>query len=193
MRLNSKGITLTEILVTLAITAVVGTLLVTIFSQNNRLFYNQQTKVSHGISSNEAINQIDDGIRGAVTVESQYPAQNPNYISGVSTLILKLPSIDTSGNVISTTFDYMIFSIDPSIPTILRQIVYTDPQSARSSANKVISTNLKSLNITYLSDAKAAVSPASASLINYILILSSKQGDQTIESSASGQTRLRNN
>lgn len=193
MSLNSKGITLTEILVTLAITAVVVTLLATIFSQNNRLFYNQQTKVSHGISSNEVINQIDDAIRGAISVEAQYPAQNPTYTSGDSTLILKLPSIDGSGNVISGVFDYMVFSKDLTLPAILRQIIYTDPQSARKSANKVISTTLKSLTITYLSDVKATVSPTSASLVNYSLILSSKQGDQTIESSASGQTRLRNN
>lgn len=190
---SEHGITLTEILITLSITAIVSTLLVSIFSQNNRLFYNQQTKVSHGISSNEVINQIDDGIRIAVSVDSQYPAQDPTYLTGSSTLILKLASIDGSGNIVNGTYDYLIFARDASISTILRKQIFPAVGSSRKSLNQVITNSLKSIQFNYQNDAKSTVQPSEASLVNYNLILQSQQGNSIVESSASGQTRLRNN
>lgn len=190
---SEKGITLTEILVTLAITAIVSTLLVSIFTKNNQLFYNQQTKVSHGISSNEVINQIDDAIRGAISVEAQYPTLNPIFTSSSSTLILKLASIDSNGNVISGSYDYLVFSEDPTIVTILRRHVFPSAESSRTTANQVITTNLKSLEFNYQNDSKQNVNPPQASLVTYTLSLQSQQGNAIVESSASGQTRLRNN
>lgn len=191
--MNQKGVTLVEVLVTISITAIVSTLLVGIFTQNNRLFSNQQAKISHGISSNEVINKIDDAIRGAATIETSYPAQNPTYTSGSSVLVLKLPSVDANGSVISNSYDYLVFTKDQSIPTILRQILYPSAQSSRHAENQVLTNDLKSIAFSYLNDSKTIVSPPSATLVSYNLVLSSNQVNTTVESSASGQTRLRNN
>lgn len=193
MKSLEKGITLVEILITISITIIVSTLLVTIFTQNSRLFSNQQAKVTHGISSNEVINKIDDSLRGAVAIEAQYPAESPTSISGTSTLIIKLPSIDVNGNIISTSYDYTVFKADPSISTILRQTTYPAIGSARPSINQVITSDLKSITFGFFDDSKIAVSPSTASLITYSLVLAAKQVNTTVESSASGQTRLRNN
>lgn len=190
---NQSGITLIEVLITISITAIVSVFLVGIFTQNNNLFYNQSAKVSHGVSSNEVINLIDDSIRGATAVEAQYPAQNPSHVTGANTLILKIPSVDASGNIISDTYDYLVFTTDASLPAILRQITYPSAQSSRPATNTVITQSLKTLKFSYLNDTKAAVSPLLASLVSYDLNLSSAQGNSIVESSASGQTRLRNN
>lgn len=193
MRFCQSGFTLVEFIITITITIIVSTLLVVIFSQNNSLFYSQQAKVSHGISSNTVISRIDDAIRQAITISTAYPAESPEYTSNQSTLILQLASIDQSGSTIPDSFDYQVFTPDKSNSKILRQLTFPAVASSRSARNEVIATNLKSINFVYLNDTKSPVIPSSATIVSYTLNLASPQVNVTVDSSASGQTRLRNN
>lgn len=169
-----------------------GALIIAIFVQNTGVYNNQQAKITQGLNINDAITNINSNIRQSYFVADSYPIQNPLYNSNQTTLILALPSLDQNSNPIDQKYDYVVTSPDSSNPQILREQLFPDPLSSRSAYSKVLTSNLLSISFTYTNDSKVPVSPNQASLVLYTLNLSNTQGAQIIQSSASGQTRIRN-
>lgn len=176
----------------MSIAVVVGVLLIQILVQNNGLFYQQQAKVSQGLSLNDATSEIGSDIKSSSGVASGYPASSPTTLSSLGSLVLLLPSIDSSGNVISNTYDYLVITQDSKNNQILREITYPDPSSSRPSGNKVLVNNLSLINFYYLDSNGNGVSPASATQVRFVLNVLDNFGNNNKQSSSSAQITLRN-
>ena len=186
-----RGFTLVELIITISITIVAGYLLVIILGQSNGIFLKQSSAITEGMNANDAESLINEAIKQAAAVSISSPT-TPVYTSNINTLVLAVPSIDSSGNIIGNSFDYYVIAADSSLPAVLRYQIFPTMPSSRKKANRVLLTNLSSLRFLYLDASGHQVSPASATQVNYVLNLSQKAGLVYQQASISSQISLRN-
>jgi len=189
---RQAGISLIELLVVMAISAIAGTLLIMILVQNNGLFLKQTNKINQGVNANDVVNLLSQDIKAASFVAANYPEINPSYTTSSSTLILAVPSIDVSDDIIKDTYDYLIFTPDLSNSLFFRKLVFPDSLSARKSADTILTIKLKNISFVYLDKAGNAVSPTSAAKVNFSLTLKGESGFASEENEASSEVKLRN-
>jgi len=131
----------------MGVASLVGVLLLVIIVNSSGLFSRQSSKVSQGLTVNDALVTIRNNIKEAGSIAANYPESgSPLYISGPTQLILKIPSTDVSGNIILSTFDYFVFFADL---TKLRLKTYPNAASSRAAQDQIFMTNLKDLNFKY--------------------------------------------
>ncbi len=187
-----KGLTLVEVLISMGIAVVVGGLLFVIIVNSTGLFYKQSSTIEQGIGTNDALSVIRNSIKEAQSIAVNYPETLPfTYTTGGAQLVLKLASLDLSGNIIVDSFDYFVFYLDQ---TKLRFKVFPNVLSQRKSRDQILSTNAKSLEIKYynLANPPAEVTPVSAAKIKITLSLEQKSGQVMEKSVATTEANLRN-
>lgn len=190
---KNAGLTLIELLIFFTIAAGVGVLLVAILFQSNRLFLNESSKVYQGININDANSQITEALRSTSQIASSYTDGVKVYTSGDLTIVLQVPSVDSSGSSIANTYDYFVITKDASKEYLLKKYVFPNAASTRSSGEKILSNKLSFLQFSYLDDSGNTVLPSAATRINFRLNLQDKLGVQIRETSTSGQVNIRNN
>lgn len=187
-----RGFTLVEALLTLAIGVVVGGLLLVIIVNTGGLFYRQSGKLEQGLSINDALSKIGQTVKESSAVALSYPAgPSPTYTSGAGQLVLKVPSYNSAGGIISNTFDYFVFFLDG---TILRFKTFPDSQSSRSAQDQIFSTKVEGLVFKYFDSQNPPqeVIPTSAAKVRVTLKLKQKAGADTLQTIATNEANLRN-
>lgn len=196
--MNESGFTLVEALITLAIGTVVGVLLLVIMVNTGGLFYQQSGRLEQGLNINDALSKISSSVKESSSVAASYPPGGPpTYTSGSTQLVLKIPSISSSGDIISDTFDYFIFFSDPSTGSgqvSLRFKTFPDPQSSRKAQDQIFSTKVESLVFKYLDSQNPPqeVTPTSAVKVRVTLKLKQKAGAGIEQNIATKEANLRN-
>jgi prepilin-type N-terminal cleavage/methylation domain-containing protein len=189
---NNSGFTLAELIITVALASIAGALLIGFLVSNNGLFLQQSARINQNIALTNSITKINDLIRSSASVASGYPLVSPSYLSSGTQLVLAVSSIDPNGNVINTTYDYIVITADPAKSNILRELVFPNALSSRKSQNVVLSTTLSLLSFSYFDSNGNSVSPTVASKISFTVKEMQKSGYANEVSSASSQINLRN-
>lgn len=190
---NIKGFSLIEVLITISIGAIIGSLLMAIFVQSNDVFFLERIKVAQGVNINDAVNFITEDIKSATAVTDGYPPPTPSIFSTSSQIVLKLPALALNGDVISDEYDYIVIGPDAASPKILKETTYLSPNSKRPSKNRILTTQLSTIQFLYADQNGNSVSPSSASKIQFIINLSENLQSESKTSSASANVNLRNN
>ncbi len=179
---KSKGLTLVELLISTSIAVVVGGLLLTILANSSGLFYKESSKVSIGLNTNDALAKVRSSIKESSGVEDT---------SGSNTLVLKVPSLDKSNNIIANAFDYFIFFRDENK---LRFKIFPNEASFRKIQDQIFSTDVNRLTFNYLnsSNPPAEVAPKDATKVRISLTLKQKSGTDYETSTAVSEANLRN-
>ena len=187
-----KGLTLIEVLVAMGIAMVVGVLLVVIMVNSAGLFTNQSSKVQQGLNINDALSQVRSSLKQASAVATQYSSGGSTYTTGTNQLVLKVSSIDSSGNIISNTFDYFVFLKDQNL---LRFKIFPDPGSSRQTKDQIFSTSLDDLIFKYFNSAAppSEVAPEDATKVRITLTLKQKIGVNYETQISTSEANLRNN
>ncbi|MDO8576943.1 MAG: type II secretion system protein [Candidatus Daviesbacteria bacterium] len=189
--MRERGLTLIEVLVAMGIATAVGALLVVIMVNSAGLFSKQSSKVQAGLNINDALSQIRSSIKQANAVASEYISGQTTYTTGGNQLVLKVSSVDSSGNIINNTVDYFVFFQDQSY---LRFKTFPDPSSSRKESDRIFSTAVDSLNFQYFNSANppVEVTPVSATKVRISLTLKQKIGLNFEVSTATSEANLRN-
>lgn len=189
--LKKKGLTLVELLITMSIGVVVGTMLLVILVNSGGLFYKESSKIEQGLNINDAFSVFDEAVKQAVAIETSHAFGSTTYTSGIDQLVLKMSAIDSSNNIISNAYDYYIFFLDQ---TKLRLRTFPDPQSSRKSRNQIFSTAVDSLTFKYFDNSNPPneVLPASAKKVRMEIILKQKSGAGFETNIATAEANLRN-
>lgn len=112
-----RGSTILELAVSIAIGALMFFILGAIFIAQGRYFAIEDATSETQYNAFQAIDTVGLFAGSATQVLSSRTIGGTDYTSGTSTLVLKMPSYDASGNVISLTYDYIAFGLDASDPT----------------------------------------------------------------------------
>lgn len=192
MKTRMYGMSLVEVIIISAAFAVVGMLLLGILVNNNNFFYKQNAVINVGLSLNDAMAEMTNVIRQGAQVATGYPVATPTYISGPEVLVIKLPSMDISGNPLSNVYDYAVIAKDSPNANVLRLQVFPDVQSTRQSVNKVLSTYLSSIQFNYFDKNSNIVVPTSAASVEVDLTIISGTGNINSTRTSKIKTMLRN-
>lgn len=189
--MRERGLTLIEILVAMGIASIAGVLLVVIMVNSAGVSTKESLKVQNGLNINDALAKVRSTIKQASSVAASYTYNSTTYTTGPTQLILKVPSIDNSNNIISDTFDYFVFLLDGKV---LRFKIFKDPASSRQLVDQVFSTNVSNLTFRYLNSANPSVEvlPTSAAKVQIILTLMQKAGVVVETQIATSEASLRN-
>lgn len=190
---GQRGWSLIEVLIVMTVASVAGGLLISLMISSNRIFFDQSAHISQGLSLNQTELELTDLIKASAGVAAQYPASGtPVYTTDSNTLVIKLPAISASGDVIESVYDYAVVEADPAKPEILRKQVFNDAGSFRKAENKVLSTSLKNITFIFLDDNNSPVTPALSGRVSFIVEQSSKSGFSENNSTGSGTVNIRN-
>lgn len=191
--MRKNGFSLIEIIIVMAVAAIAGVLLIQVLVNNNGLVYDQSVKISQGLNLNDLSSLIENDIKSSAGIASQYPDTNPTYVTSAITLIVKIPSINQSEDVIPDTYDHIVIASDSANQKILRRITIPAQASFRPANNRVLTSSLSFVKFSYLDVSGVPITSTNASKINYIVNLFNKSGLNNYQSSASGEINLRNN
>lgn len=140
------GFTLVETVVVIALTTMMMLALSTLYINFNSLYAYQQTVVATTGAAGGAINAISSAVLPADQVLASHVFSSGTISSGVSALVLELPTVDASGNIVAGKHDYIAFYLTG---TDLYRKIETDAGSARISGTKRVSVLVSSLAFTY--------------------------------------------
>lgn len=189
--MNQKGLTLVEVLISTVIVILVGSLLLAIIVNSTGLFYQESAKVNMGLSTNDALISIRKSLKESSGVAASYSNDSVTYTSKADQIVLKVPSLDSSGDNILNTYDYVIFSLDQGKLTLK---TFPSAQSTRAAANQVFSNSVDSLVFGYfnLANPPVEVAPQSAGKVRVSLVLKQRSGSTEETNIATTEANLRN-
>lgn len=179
-----RGFSLIEAVVVVGITVAALTALINLFFIFNSVYGYQQAFIASAGSSGAAMNAFEASMFPAGQVLASHSFSGATYASATTTLVLALPAIDGSGDVIADAKDYVAFYASSAT---LYRLVEADAGSARTSGLTRLSTTLNSISFTY--------DDADFTKVTNVTIDIRTQAQfkqQTAQSHLSGQMYLRN-
>ena len=186
-----RGVTMLEILITLSIFVIVGVLLLSILVSNTKLSYQQSAKVTQGVGVNDVISSITTNIKQASSVISGYPESQPTYTTDGNNLVLKLPSVDNSGDSIIGAFDFVVYYRDGD-KIRFKVFPSASPKSFRFNEDRILTLNATALSFQYFDKTGALVIPSSAVKVKVTVTLSQNTGVLEQTDTANAEVELRN-
>lgn len=178
-------------LISVSIAAVVGGLLLVIIVNSTGLFYKESSKVEQGLNTNDALAEVRKSIKQSSAVVALYTSDAVTYTSGETQIVLKVPSLDSSGDNILTSFDYFVFFQDTGK---LRFKIFPGIVSSRKAQDRIFSNIVDSLVFKYLSPGNPPleVAPENAAKVRITLKLKQKAGADYLTNIATTEANLRN-
>ena len=179
-----KGFTLIETVIVIAITTMALFALVNLFILFNATYGYQQAFIATAGAAGTAMNALEAAVLPARRVLASRDFSGTAYASGPTALVLELPAIDSSGDIIPEMSDYVAFYTSGAI---LYRLTEANAGSARASGVKQLSATLNSLAFTYDNADFTQVTSVAADLETRAL-----SKEQTVRSRLTGQWYLRN-
>lgn len=157
---RSKGFTLIELQVAALISLVTLLVIISLYLFSWRSFAIGNTLLDVYANSRNAIAWMMKDIRCAKQVASSVAitgSPGQYYSTTDSSIVLMVPSIDSSGNVVNSCYDYIIYLLQGQD---MHRIVQKNPASSRINENRIIARHCGTL---VFSSAGVALSGLSAS------------------------------
>ncbi len=143
---NKQGFTLIETVVVVAIFIILSLALSNLYVNYYQSYYSQQAIIKVASSCSAAANEMQNAALQADQIVASHTFSGIVYSSGQNVLVLEIPSIDSSGNIVSGKYDYMVFY---ATGTLLYKLVQADAASSRMSGQKQLSSTLSTITFVY--------------------------------------------
>ncbi len=186
----SNAFTLPELIIASSVAVVISGLLLVIMVRSTGLFYQQSSKVSQGVSVNDALSNIRQTLRSASLIANQYPETGtPQYTSGAAQVVFKVPSIDIPGNIISGTHDFIVYYLNDKK---LYKVILPNDLSSRENKTQVLSNRVEIILFEYLDSNDNTVSPVASDKVKITIGLKELTGGVDQTHIATSEANLRN-
>ena len=175
---HPKGMTLIEMLVVVAISALIMIALLSLYMTGQKYFFNQDAKADAMQDSRFSMASISRDIRestgvyvGPVDVNGTSYSTNDN-----DCLVLEVNSLKVGGDFDFSKKDYVIYSHDVNTGKLYR-IVKPDTVSSRRGGSRVVADNVSVLSLSYFKvDGSTTASTLSEAFIVDITLIASQKG-----------------
>jgi hypothetical protein len=145
-KLNNRCFSLTETVIATAILIFILVALIVLYNNYLKSFNNQQARIAMESSARETVKELQSAALQADQIVTSHSFSGTTYTTGAHTVVLELPSIDGSGNIVSGKFDYVVFYLTGK--NLYRRI-QVDAASSRPSGLNKISDVVSTLSFTY--------------------------------------------
>ena len=146
MRHDSRGFTLVETFIVAVFAALMMvTLGLLIYTFNKTSGYELAASQSSG-SASAILREVEALSLPADAVLQSHTFTTGTYTSSSTALVLEIPSVDSSGAIVSNAYDYAVFYV--SSTTLYRRLE-ANASSVRGTGTKQLSTTVNALTFTY--------------------------------------------
>lgn len=189
--MTQKGVTLIEVLISSFIAVVVGSLMLYMIVNSSGLVYKEASTINIGLNTNDALSKVRKSIKESSAVVATFTQGLETYSSGVTMIVLKLPSLDSSGNIILDSFDHFVFFLDQNK---FRFKTFPYITSSRKAQDQIFSNTADKLVFQYFNSANPPVEviPKRAKMVRITLTLKEKSGSTYETNTATSEANLRN-
>ena len=180
IKINNRGITLIETMIGLAISALLVVILSYCLVIVLRLNEAQKTVSALTSSTDRGIYRISSSIQQSSQILSSAVIFGTTHTTSSSALVLKIPTVNSSGQIISGSYDTVVYRRNPSDLSELQEITDAEAGSARFDGTHIIArfvTNLlfRSNNSDYSSASTATVFLKTGTTVRGVLKESANQ------------------
>lgn len=179
--IHGSGFTLIEVIIVIFMVGMGMLVLTSLFLNQNQVYQSQTAELTVTADARFALDEIDSSVRAADIVATSYSS----YTTGTQVLVLQLPSINASNQIISATYDYFVYYLSGS--SLLRQI-FPNAASSRQASTKKMASNVTGLVFTYDNASMALVQQVTTDLT-----VQQSGGRYSRSISLSSKSKLRNN
>jgi type II secretory pathway component PulJ len=179
-----SGFTLIEVTIVIALFIIILLALMQFFVSYNTRFALDQAQVATASSAGTAMASLAEDVRVADDIVATHTFSGTTYTTGTNVLVLELPSIDSTGTVITTTSDYIAYYLSNGM---IYRVIAADAGSARHSGTKELSDSGNSLSFTY-----SNADPTLASSVVVDIVTSKVNRGETIQTHLTNTLHLRN-
>jgi prepilin-type N-terminal cleavage/methylation domain-containing protein len=171
-----KGLTLIELLIVVAISAVIMIALLSLYMEGQKYFFNENAKADTIEDSRFPMTWISRDLREAL----QVVASHGSYSTDANTVVLELPSLDPgTGALMTGSQDYIIYRRNPDYPEKLERIIDAAEGTGRQDRTRVMADAVNAFVLTYYQqDGITPASPITDTFIVDITLSSSIKGIQ---------------
>jgi len=160
---KNKGISLIETVVTTAIFVVASIIIGSLFVSNSQLYRVQTTVTDIKIYKTNFSKNFKNIGESASEIVSSWTINGLPYTTSSSTIVFKSPSLDVDNNIISNTYDYVVFYKNGDSVFIDTE---ADALSKRISIKKLLAKEVEGLRFVYNNSDPTQASTATA-IINF--------------------------
>jgi prepilin-type N-terminal cleavage/methylation domain-containing protein len=173
-----RGMSLIELLVAVAISAIVVIALLTLYVEGQKYFFNQNSRADTIEEIRSDMARISRDIRDATNIANDVTAYDgQKYTTDDDCLVLEVPSIDGTGAIISGSIDSIVYSYDASENRLVKLI--SPGGGVRTNQRTIMAVNLTSpapgvqpFNLAYFNwDGTTEVSSGFADAVNGAFIV----------------------
>jgi Tfp pilus assembly protein PilW len=143
---NKPGFSLIEAIFASAILIFVLGALVVLYVNFYKFYNRQQVEIKIGDSAREAAKELQSTVLQADQIKASHNFSGTTYTTGQHTVVLEIPSFDSSRNIVSGKYDYAVFYITGKN---LYRLVEVDAASSRPSGLNQISDAVDTITFTY--------------------------------------------
>jgi prepilin-type N-terminal cleavage/methylation domain-containing protein len=143
---SSSGFTLIEVIITIAAFAVLMLVILNLFDWQGSNYRQQVAVIRSTSSSRKVMQTIEPLVMSSHRILASYTVNGTLYISDSDTIVLQLPSYDSSDNTIANTWDYAAIYLSGAE---LWVTIEADGASERESGTNRITDLLTSFSVTY--------------------------------------------
>lgn len=138
--------TLIELLIVVAISAVIMIALLSLYMEGQKYFFNENAKADTIEDSRFPMTWISRDVREAL----QVVAGHGSYSTDTNTVVLELPSIDPgTGALMTGSLDYIIYRRNPTYPEKLERIIDAAEGTGRQDRTRVMADAVNAFVLTY--------------------------------------------
>jgi type II secretory pathway component PulJ len=143
---NEKGFTLVEVVILLFLFSVLLLGILNIYDWQIKIYNLEQADIAATGAARKALNSMTLYIPQGSAFQTSRVVNGTTYTTGATTMVLQIPTLNSSGNVVAGTYDYLIYYTNG---TNLYQLFELGSGSSRPSGTKQIADKLDSLTFTY--------------------------------------------
>ena len=149
IKINNRGITLIETMIGLAISALLVVILSYCLVIVLRLNEAQKTVSALTSSTDRGIYRISSSIQQSSQILADAVISGTTYTTSSSALVLKIPTVNSSGQIISGSYDTVVYRRNPSDLSELQEITDAEAGSARFDGTHLIARFVTNLLFRY--------------------------------------------
>jgi len=147
---NQKGFaTLLELVLVIALVAIIMVLLTTVFSSQSKTFSTQKSQIEVEVANRFALDEMTSKLRESTGLLSQAIVDSQTYTTDDQTVVAQIPAVDASSEIIFGKFDTLIYTLNASNPKQLLKILSPDPTSSRPKQRVFLANDISNLQFTY--------------------------------------------